>query len=278
MRAEPHELAASIVAAAHAHGGLLLCSDFDGTLAPIAPTPEEAHPIESARAPLAWMSREGAAAGEGGVVPVQLAIITSRDVGDLVDHIGLGPEAVVIGCSGLERWTDGHVVVDRRVEPWLPALASATEELADSLAAERVPGARLERKRCASVIHTRGLRDEADDQALELVESVAGRAGLAVARGKRAVELRPPVRVDKSDAVASLRVGRWADVALCVAGDDRPDVPMLRLAATDAAGTAVAVADAESPAEVVAAADVSIEGPPAWGLVLAETALLLAAG
>lgn len=273
--ADPQELAASLVAAARARDGLLLCTDFDGTLAPIVPTPGEARPLPAAAAALRWLSREGAASGDGATAPVQLAVVTSRDADDVVARVGLGPEAVVVGCAGLERWADGRVELDPRVPEWLPALADATTEIADALAAERVPGARLERKHCGSVVHTRGLPPEADAAAAALVEEVAARTGLDVARGKRALELRPPVRVDKAEAVASLRTGRWTGAALCVAGDDLPDVAMLRLASSMPGGTAVAVADAETPAEVIGAADVSVAGPTAWARVLSEVARLL---
>jgi trehalose 6-phosphate phosphatase len=266
---EPAVLAGELAAGARARHGLLLCSDFDGTLAPIAPTPDAARPVPAAQEALGWLSRAGAAVGRDADVGVRLAIVTSRDADDLVRHLGLGPEAVVVGCSGLERWVEGKLEIDPAAIPWLPALEDAAAWLETALRDGRVPGARLERKRCGVVLHTRGLPAEADAQALDLARLAASDAGMRVVTGKRAAELRPPVPVDKVDAVRALRHDAWAAAALCVAGDDLPDVEMLAFASSTSAGTAVAVADGETPPAVVDAADVAVDGPSAWGASLA---------
>lgn len=254
-----------------AAGSLLLCTDYDGTLAPIAPSPEEARALPGAVAALTWLSRAGAAAGRGARVPVRVGVITSRSCADLVGRLRLGPEAVVVGSSGLERWLDGHVELDPQVVPWLPSIDEATGRLATRMAEGRVPGARLERKQCGIVIHTRGLHSEvADAAALELAREVSAGSGLRILLGKHATELRPPLDRDKGSALADLRSGAFARAAVCAAGDDLPDIPMLELAAGLDRGTAVAVADAETPHAVLAAAEARVEGPWGWTAVLEE--------
>jgi trehalose 6-phosphate phosphatase len=270
----PAALAATIIARARSCGGLLLCTDFDGTLAPIAPTPDQASALPEAQAALAWLSRSGAGAG---AVPVRVAVVTSRNADDAARRLGLGPEAVAIGSSGLERLVDGRLEVDPAVTPWLDALAAAAAALQAALEAGEVPGARLERKHCGAVLHTRSLPAAADEQAAALAAAVATPRGLSVVAGKRAFEVRPPLRVDKADAVEALRAGRWKVAALCVAGDDIPDVGMLELAAGESGGTAIAVADAETPRAVLAAAQVAVAGPPGWASTLAEISSLLGA-
>lgn len=270
------DVAGRVVAATRAAGGLLLCTDYDGTLAPIAATPEEAHAVPAAVEALTWLSRAGAAAGTGGFPRLRVAIVTSRSSADLVGRLRLGPEAVVIGSSGLERWTAGHVELDPEVVPWLPAITEATGLLATALAGDRVAGARLERKQCGVVIHIRGVhRESAEREAVALAREVGGRTGLRVLVGKRAVELRPPLDRDKGSAVRDLRRGAFRAAALCVAGDDLPDVPMLEIAAAVEPGLAVAVADVETPNAVLDAARLRVDGPWEWASALRELVQLL---
>ncbi|HEY2705258.1 MAG TPA: trehalose-phosphatase [Candidatus Dormibacteraeota bacterium] len=265
----PDRLAAELVRGAVDAGGLLVCTDFDGSLAPIVQRPEQARALPRALAAVAWLTRAGARDGVGARCPVGLAVVTGRDSDDAAHRLELGPEGVASGNLGLERWSGGRVELEEGVEDWLPALAAATAELEAALEAGRLPGARLERKRCSAVIHTRGLGSAAEAEALELATAVAGTCGLTVTTGKRAAEVRVPVGRDKGSAVADLRAAGWEAAALCAAGDDGGDIPMLRIACAAAPlGTAVAVADAEVPAEVLAAAAHTVDGPWAWAQAL----------
>jgi trehalose 6-phosphate phosphatase len=266
----PDRLATELVRNALAAGGLLVCTDFDGSLAPIVRLPHEAHPLPRAAAALGWFSRRGAAEGIGARCPVAVAVVTGRDSDDVARRLGLGPEGVASGNLGLERWSDGRVELAEGVEDWLPAVAAAAADLESALAAGRLPGARLERKRCAAVLHTRGLPPpEAQAEALQLAGEVAAGRGLAVAAGKRAAEVRVPLARDKGTAVAEIRAAGWEAAALCAAGDDTGDVPMLRVAReAGALGTPVAIADAESPPEILELASHTVDGPWAWAEAL----------
>ena len=165
----PDRLAAELVHAAVDAGGLLVCTDFDGSLAPIVHQPEQARPLPRAAAAVAWLSRRGAREGVGSLCPVGLAVVTGRDSDDVARRLGLGPEGVASGNLGLDRFSGGRVELEEGVEEWLPALAAATGDLEAALAAGTLPGARLERKRCATVLHTRGLSSAAAEAALALV-------------------------------------------------------------------------------------------------------------
>ena len=266
----PDLLAAELVRGALDAGGLLVCTDFDGSLAPIVHRPEEARPLPRAAAAAAWLSRSGAREGVGALCPVGLAVVTGRDSDDVARRLHLGPEGVASGNLGLERWSGGQVELEDGVEEWLPALAAATGDLEMALGQDRLPGARLERKRCATVLHTRGLDSPgADAEAMRLVGEVARTYGLAVTAGKRAAEVRVPVARDKGSAAADIRAAGWETSALCAAGDDGGDVPMLRVAVeAGPRGTAVAIADTEAPEEVLAVAAHTVDGPWAWAEAL----------
>lgn len=269
-------LASGIASRAHAAGGLLLCTDYDGTISPIAPTPENAHALTTAVAALTWLSRDGAERGEGAIVPVRVATITSRSCADLVDRLHLGPEAIIVGSAGLERARHGHIELDLDVVPWLPAIDEAAGRLATALAEGRAPGARLERKQCGVAIHTRGLHSpDAERDALLMAREVGKVTGLRVQSAKHAVELRPPLDRDKGTALLDLRSGPLADAAVCAAGDDLADIPMLEAARTLPHSVAVAVVDVETPPRVVAVASAEVEGPWCWAEVLERLVELL---
>jgi trehalose 6-phosphate phosphatase len=266
---DPEQLAEAIAGRALRCGGLLLCTDFDGSIAPIRSRPGEVNALPGAERALAWMSRRGAGAGRAARVPTRVAIVTARDSADVVGRIMLGPEAVVSGNYGLETTRDGEVTVVSEARRWLPALQAATVDLEAALAAGRCAGARLERKSCGVVLHTRGIeRPGVEECALELAREVALRWGLALVPGKRVAEIHLPVRRTKADAVRALRRGRWREAAFCVAGDDIGDIPMLLLARESPAGVAVVVGDAETAPEVVAAASWRLPSPEAWAAAL----------
>jgi trehalose-phosphatase len=266
---DPDRLGEIVANAALDCGGLLLCTDFDGSVAPIRSRPGEVNALPAAERALAWLSRRGAGAGRGGRVPTRVALVTARDSEDVARRIVLGPEAVVSGNYGLERRRGGVATVVSAAERWLPALQAATIDLERALQQGRCPGARLERKLCGVVVHTRGLeRPGSGACALDLADEVAARWKLAVVPGKMVAEIHLPLRRTKADAVSDMRRGRWKDAALCIAGDDVGDVPMLRLAEGMRNGIGVAVGDGETPPGLVEAADWRLAGPEGWAEAL----------
>ncbi len=239
-----------------AHAALFV--DFDGSLAPIVLDPASAAPLPSARAALARL------------VPVlgRVAVVSGRPARFLHDALpidGLGH----VGTYGLERIVDGTVVLDDRVRPYVDAVARAADEAEAAL-----PGLLVERKgEVAVTVHWRD-QPERGDEATRWAADAAPRLGLeAPLRGRMAVELRPPVPVDKGTTVADLARGMRA---AAFAGDDAGDLPAFAAlhALVDAGELAhavsIGVTSDESPAEVHAA-DVVVEGPT--GLVALLDAL-----
>ncbi|HEV7676965.1 MAG TPA: trehalose-phosphatase [Candidatus Dormibacteraeota bacterium] len=272
----PERLAEMVADAAVRHRGLLLCTDFDGSVAPIRSTPGEVHALPGAERALAWLSRRGATAGREARCPTRVALVTARDAEDVARRIVLGPEAVVSGNYGLERISRGRLSVVPQAERWAPALEAAAAEMERALHDGRCPGARLERKHCGVVVHTRGIdRPEAERCALELAQEVAARWKLGVVPGKMVAEIHPPVRRTKADAVRDLRRDRWRSAALCIAGDDMGDIPMLQLAAVTDGGFGVAVGGDEAPGEVMEAARWRLASPEAWAAALTALVDLL---
>ncbi len=240
----PDPLGVMVEDAVHA----ALFVDFDGSLAPIVDDPAAARVLPAARAALARL------------VPLlgRIAVVSGRPVAFLVEALGID-RIVYAGTYGLERMVEGAVVVDPRVVPWLDAVARAADDAETAL-----PGLLVERKgRVAVTIHWRTEPDRGPDAAA-WAEAAAARFGLdAPLRGRMAVELRPPVPVDKGTTVVDL--AKDATTA-AFAGDDAGDLPafdalhMLERAGELRHAITIGVASDEGPAEV-RDADVVVDGP-----------------
>jgi trehalose 6-phosphate phosphatase len=225
-----------------------LLMDFDGTLADIVPRPDDARPRAEAVTVLAALVPAYAVVG----------VVSGRPVDFLRAHLPV-PGLAVVGQYGLERWSGDHVETDPRVEPFLLALADAADR-----AESELPGVLVERKgRIAVTLHWRTDPDRGEDSRA-WADRVAAESGLSLYPTRMAVELRPPVGVDKGSAVAALATGVRSAM---FAGDDHGD-----LAAFDALGALarrgeldtavrVAVRSPEEPAELLGRADVAVAGP-----------------
>lgn len=233
--------------------------DYDGSLAPIVDDPERALPLLAARDVLALLATRVAL----------VAVVSGRPVAFLRDVLAL--EGVTyVGQYGLERLEAGRAVVDPRVEPYVDAVAIAAD------AAEReLPDLYVERKgRVAVTIHWRTASDRGD-AATVWADTMATRLGLSVYPTRMARELRPPVPADKGTAVESLCTGLRA---AAFAGDDHGDLAAFdaldrmqadgRLAHT----VRIGVHSPEEPPELIARAQLHVDGPAGLAVLLRELA------
>jgi trehalose 6-phosphate phosphatase len=232
----------------------VLC-DVDGTLAPIVPRPEDARLLDGA--PEVLEALRGRVA--------LLGFVSGRGLADVERLVGLDGCAYA-GNHGMEL----HLPGERpRLADGVAAHVPAIAAFAATWPPERlaVGGLRLEEKGATLSVHARGAPDPA---AAELLLREVGREaaehGLVTTSGREVLEVRPPVRVDKGTAVIELLAGAGARAALYV-GDDRTDADGWRaLRALRERGlldhaVGLAVASAEVPAEVRAAADAEVDGP-----------------
>jgi trehalose 6-phosphate phosphatase len=233
--------------------------DFDGSISAIVDDPSEARVLPAARDALAALV---------GVVAT-VGVVSGRPVEFLARAIDL-PGLTLVGQYGLERMVDGRAVVDARAEPYLDAVAAAADD-----AERELPDFLVERKAGVAVtVHWRTAPDR-EDHGVAVADAIARRHGLAVYATKMARELRPPVPADKGTAVETLLDG----VAVaCFAGDDRGDLDAFaaleRLASAGPIEHAVriAVGSTEAPPELVAQADLVVDGPAGLVSLLDELA------
>jgi len=242
------DVAATIDALAERPSETVLLSDYDGSLSPIVDRPDEAVPVPAALDAIA------ALVGRLG----RVGIVSGRPVeflAALVPVDGL----LLVGLYGMESMIAGERIVDPRVVPFLDAVAHASDD-ADA----RLPGIIVERKAGVSVtLHWR-VAPGREPEVLGLAAELAHRYGLSELRTRYAVELRPPVAIDKGTAMDAFVDG--FSVA-SYAGDDTGD-----LAAFDALARAqadgriaravrIGVRSPEMPAALPAAVDCLVDGP-----------------
>jgi trehalose 6-phosphate phosphatase len=205
--------------------------DVDGTLAPIAARPEDAYVSEETRRELARL------AGRYALV----ACVSGRPRTEVERMVGVAGVAVV-GEHGLELAPEAAAWADRVAE-----FARGVDWPA-------------ERKPLSVSFHFRRADDEEAARAyLTRVADAAQAEGLVPRWGRMVLEVRPPVAADKGTAVRTL-VARVGVRRALYAGDDRTDVDAFHGLDGLELGVRVAVGSAEAPPELLAAADLVVDG------------------
>lgn len=166
--------------------------DFDGTLAPIVPRPEDAA-----------LSPEMRMAIERAVARGPVAVVSGRDLADVRARVAI-PGLAYAGSHGFDiQKADGEHVEHPEAARFLPVLDAAEAELTARLAT--IPGALVDRKRFALAVHYR-LCDPSDvPRVTTAVEVVAARhERLGKHGGKMVFELRPLIDWHKGKAILYL--------------------------------------------------------------------------
>ena len=206
------ELRAALAKAAKAPT-LLVASDFDGALAEFTVDPDD-----SAPAPGAMEVLRGLAA----LPDTHVAVASGRDVRTLRHLTGVGSaeSITLIGSHGAEATRPG-VASDNRLDTDQRArLDELTAQVAELI--DRHPGARLERKRAAVALHTRGLPNADAEAALREAAALGeGRDDVRLLKGKSVVELSVS-HADKGSAISALGREIGSD-AIFYSGDDVTD-------------------------------------------------------
>ncbi len=235
---------------------LAVATDFDGTISEIAPAPELAVVDPRSRELLTRLADR---------LPL-VAVISGRRVEDARRLVGL-PGIVYLGNHGLERWEDGATHVEPLALRYHIALRSILETAGRALA---LPGLVVEEKQTGASIHYRLTSDPAAarEQVISVLRDLTKDTGFQVVEGRRVIELRPSLDIDKGTALFDL-LSRHPVRAAVYAGDDRTDLDAftgLRRWEQQEGGRslAVAVSSPEMPADLRHAADLVVEGVEGW--------------
>ncbi len=229
--------------------------DIDGTLAPIVRHAADAHVPEATRTLLIEIAKRYRLVG----------CVSGRRATTARQIVAIGTIAY-IGNHGGELLRPGAIrpVVDPELAAWTKRVrAFATRAYTAEHQRIRV---RSEDKGAIAAFHWRGAPDEeAAAAAVGQIAELALQEGFAVHWGRKVLEVRPPVALDKGLGIATLLRGTPVTAALYV-GDDATDLDAFRelrgLAQSEelAHAVCVAVRSDEAPAELAHEADLTVEG------------------
>jgi trehalose 6-phosphate phosphatase len=244
-------------------GRSAILTDVDGTIAPITVDPADAGVPERTRQLLAELARRYALVGA----------LSGRRALDARRIVGLD-ELTYSGNHGFELLLPGDSEV--RPDPSLDGHEGDAPGFVQGLDGSELEraGIRTEDKGAIVALHWRGVPNEASAESLaNEIASEAEWQGLVPHLGRKVLEIRPNVPVNKGIAIAALIPARPLDAAL-YGGDDRTDVDAftaLRTLQQDGelkATACVGVASDESPPEVSREADLVVHGPTGFVEVL----------
>lgn len=229
-----------------AHSAVI--TDFDGTLAPIVADPTSSAVLAGTTEVLdALAARYG-----------RVGVVSGRPLTFLRERLSCSPTIALRGIYGMERPEAGEVVEEGTAESWRSVVADTADRADESFGGH---GVGIERKGLSVALHFRTVPQHAA-WVSEWTRHEADRSGLARHPGRMSWELVPPVAVDKGTTVLDLA----ADFdPVCFIGDDRGDLPAFQaldeLARHGRHVLKVVVESPELPPELLATADLLVDGP-----------------
>lgn len=203
-----------------AASGVVLCLDFDGTLSPIRPRPEQCWLNDGQKELLGSLARHP---------HFKVGIVSGRALDDVRLRVGVAGIAYA-GNHGLEIDDSGEIYQEPRAHSLMETLRELIQPLSAELQA--IPGCWLEHKTLTVSIHFR----EVEACEVPRIEALAQLAidawpDFTIRRGKAVLEIRPGVAWNKSHAVGWIReraILRFPDPLLIYCGDDETDEDVFR--------------------------------------------------
>jgi len=229
--------------------------DIDGTLAPIVQHAADARVPEGTRQLLITIARRYRV----------VACVSGRKASEARAMVAIGTISY-LGSHGAELLRAGWTqpVLDPNVEEWARRIGDFGRR-ADSAELRRLR-VRIEDKGPIVAFHWRGAPyEDAARAAVEAIARQAEEAGLKPHWGRKVLEVRPPVRIDKGAGITSFLEGAGVDVAMYV-GDDATDLDAFRALTQMAEGGGleqairVGVSSDEGPTDITEQADVVVDG------------------
>ncbi|MDQ4049267.1 MAG: trehalose-phosphatase, partial [Actinomycetota bacterium] len=239
--------------------------DIDGTLAPIVRRPEDSHVPERISLVLGKLGRRYG----------RVACVSGRPAAEARRLVGVGSISYVgsHGAELLEAGSSQPQLMDAFVG-WEDRVRGFVEEHQQDHDVKQLR-LRVEDKGPIKAFHWRDVPDEdAAERRLRKVAEDAEGEGLAIHWGRKVLEIRPPVPVDKGQGVMSILESSDLRAAL-YGGDDVTDLDAFSaLEALVKSGdleakVCVGVSSSEGPQAIVDRADVVVDGVEGFTDVLA---------
>lgn len=230
--------------------GLFL--DFDGTLSPVVPEPEDAEIVPGAAEVVE------ALADRYRIV----AFISGRAAKDLWSRVrARGPR--YFGLYGGEEMTPGGIRQSLLAPRWRKTARELAIQALEVIETQKLAGCEVELKDLAVSLHYRRTgREDPPASLLDWAQQAAGAAGFGAGVGRKVIELRPEL-VSKGETLQELVLETGIRNAL-VAGDDAADLEMMRAAVKSLPGVVVraGIRSAEEPVGMGEQADIDVASPP----------------
>ena len=206
---------------------LILFLDFDGTLAPIASTPEEVVLPDPVRKILNKLKR---------IIPV--AVVSGRALDDLRGRVGI-PDLIYSGNHGMEIW-DGRKML-RKEAGDIERLDELVDRLSKALAP--VPGVLVEHKGLSASVHFRRVPPKKLSDVFGTFWEITRDydASFRFTGGKKVLEIRSKTAWNKGDAVTWILEQTGAGRHPLYIGDDVTDEDAFR--ALKGRGTSICVGE-----------------------------------
>jgi alpha,alpha-trehalose-phosphate synthase [UDP-forming]/trehalose-phosphatase len=195
---------------------LFVFLDYDGTLAPLAESPDKAHMTDDMRVLLGRIKDR---------MPV--AVISGRSLRDLRDRVGI--EGIICaGNHGAEIWDGERTVL-------CPGSAGSRRELQELLNALRaaltpIPGVLIEDKGLTASVHFRQVEEDDLGDFFHLFDLTTKKYEnlFRITSGKKVFEIRPHGAWNKGDAVSWIIATMGGERMPLYAGDDVTDEDAFR--------------------------------------------------
>ena len=229
-----------------------LITDIDGTISQTAPTPQEARVSPLCHQYLSALCNHLAV----------VAAISGRPAAEAKNMINIDG-MVYIGNHGLERYTEGHSEFTQDAQGYSKIIKAAIEELTPLLATK---GISIDNKRVTATIHYRLCHDpqSAERNILAAIENSPHARGLRIIQEKMAIDLLPPVKVNKGTATLDL-IQEYNLQGGVYLGDDLTDIDAFRAIhaachGLDFRGFAIGIISQEMPEKLVEEVDFTLNG------------------
>jgi len=229
-----------------------LITDIDGTISPTAPTPKQAKVSPLCRQYLSTLCRHLAL----------VAAVSGRPAVEVKNMIGIDG-MLYIGNHGLGRWKDGHPEYTKEAQPYSKIIKAAIEELSRLLPIE---GIYIEDKGVTATVHYRLCQEpqSVKKQILTAVENSPQLKNLRIVQERMAIDLLPPIKVNKGTATMDL-IREYSLKSGLYLGDDFTDIDAFRAIRAASRGSsfhgfAIGIISQEMPQGLLAEADFTLNG------------------
>lgn len=193
-------------------GQSVLITDIDGTISEITSEPSHARITADMRNILFVLSSKFKFVG----------VLTGRDINDALNIIKL-KKIVYMGNHGLQRFKNGKIIIDSRVNVYVPIIKEIYEELTTKL--KDSTGFYLEYKTLSLTVHYNECYPKycAKQEILDTIATMALGKFVKIIEGRDLLEIRPPVGDDKGSVLQKFISENHVKKIIYI-GDDVNDV------------------------------------------------------